>query len=205
MVHTAQIARQDQSWPKYATLFFVSPIELYSQQLAQRKERLASLDALNARIEGTRLAIGASFLIIAWLCFGPVRLAAAWLCVPIAGFAALLVYHLRIRSRRTQALRAVQHYAAGLDRIQDRWSGKGTTGSRFEAQHHIYGDDLDLFGVDSLFELLCAARTQLGENILAQWLLAPADIQTIRARHASITDLRGRIEFRESTAIDGDS
>ena len=205
MVHMAQIARQGQSGRKCATLFFVSPIELYSQQLAQRKERLASLDALNARIEGTRLAIGASFLIIAWLCLGPVKLAAPWLCVPIAAFAALLIYHLRVRARRASAQRAVQFYEAGLDRINDRWSGKGTTGARFEAQHHIYGDDLDLFGVDSLYELLCAARTQLGENILAQWLLAPADLQTIRARHAGITDLRERFAFRESMAIDGDS
>src|ERR1700733_857613 len=205
MVHMAQIARQGQSGQKCATLFFVSPIELYSQQLAQRKERLASLDALNARIEGTRLAIGASFLIVAWLCLGPVKLAAAWLCVPIAGFAALLIYHQRVRARRMSAQRAVQFYEAGLDRINDRWSGKGTTGARFEAQHHIYGDDLDLFGVDSLYALLCAARTQLGENILAQWLLAPADLQTIRARQTGITDIRQRLAFRESMAIEGES
>ncbi len=71
-------------------------------------------------------------------------------------------------------------------------------------QHHIYADDLDLFGTDSLYELLCAARTQLGENILAQWLLAPAHLTAIRARHASIADLRARIDFRESMAIDGE-
>jgi hypothetical protein len=184
---------------------FVSPIELYSQKLAQRKERLAGFDALNARIEGARLAIGASFLIIAWLCLGPMKLAAAWLCVPVAAFVAVFVYHQRIRMRRVQAQRAVQVYEAGLDRINDRWNGKGNTGVRFEAQHHIYGDDLDLFGKDSLYELLCAARTLPGENILAQWLLAPADISSIRARHASIADLRERFAFRESMAIDGDS
>jgi MutS domain V len=183
----------------------VSPNEDYLQRLGVRKQRLAAFDVLNARIEGVRLGIGASFLIIAWLCLGPAKLAAAWLCLPVAGFAALLVYHLRIRNWRTQAQRAVQFFEAGLDRINDRWSGKGTQGSQFEAQHHIYGDDLDLFGVDSLFELLCAARTQLGENILAQWLLAPADLQTIRARHAAIADLRSRTAFRESMAIDGDS
>jgi MutS domain V len=205
MVHRTQIARQGQSGLKCATLFFVSPTEQYSQRLGERKERLAHFDALNARIEGTRLAIGASFLIIAVLCLSAVKLPALWLCIPIAGFAAVLIYHQRIRNRRTLALRAVQFYEAGLDRIQDRWSGKGTAGTRFEVQHHIYGSDLDLFGVDSLYELLCAARTQVGENILARWLLAPADVRTIRARHASLDDLRGRFEFRESMAIDGDS
>jgi hypothetical protein len=62
-----------------------------------------------------------------------------------------------------------------------------------------------LFGKDSLYELLCAARTQLGENILAQWLLAPAPLSEIRARQASIVDLRARLDFRESMAIDGES
>ena len=117
----------------------------------------------------------------------------------------MLVYHQRIRALRTQAQRAVQYYRAGLERIRDQWSGKGNPGTRFQTQHHIYGDDLDLFGTDSLYELLCAARTQMGENILARWLLAPADIDAIRQRHASIADLRNRFTFRESLAIAGES
>jgi hypothetical protein len=183
----------------------VSPSELYSARLADRKQRLAHFDALNARIESIRLGIGAAFLIIAWLCFGPLRLAALWLTIPVAGFIALLIYHQRVRNRRTRAQRAVDFYRAGLDRINDAWSGQGATGVRFQVPHHIYGDDLDLFGADSLYQLLCAARTQLGENILAQWLLAPADLKTIRARHASIADLRTRFDFRESMGVDGDT
>ena len=65
--------------------------------------------------------------------------------------------------------------------------------------HHIYASDLDLFGPDSLYELLCAARTQMGEDTLAQWLLAPADIDTIRARHAAIADLRTRLDLHEDS------
>jgi MutS domain V len=183
----------------------MTPAEQYSERLAERKDRLARFDALNARIEGARLGLGASFLIIAWLCFGPLKLPALWLLFPVAAFVAVLIHHMRLRNRRVQAQRAAQFYEAGLDRINDRWSGKGTTGARFEAQHHIYGDDLDLFGVDSLYALLCAARTQLGENILAQWLLAPADLQTIRARQTGITDIRQRLAFRESMAIEGES
>jgi hypothetical protein len=212
IVHVAQIARQGQTCEKCATLFFLSPTGLfvsptgqYSTRLADRSAQVARFDTLNARIESMRLGIGASFLIIAWLCFGPARVSALWLMIPVLAFIALLVYHQRIRNLRTQARRAADFYQAGLDRLNDQWSGKGTSGARFEVPHHIYGDDLDLFGTDSLYELLCAARTQLGENILAQWLLVPADLIVIRARHASIVDLRARLDFRESMAIDGDS
>jgi hypothetical protein len=183
----------------------VPPTEEYSTRLSDRSARVARFDALNARIEAIRLGLGAAFLIIAWLCFGPAKAPAPWLAIPVLAFIALLVYHQRIRNRRLLAKRAADFYQAGLDRLADRWSGKGTSGARFNVQHHIYGDDLDLFGPDSLYELLCAARTQMGENILAQWLLAPAALKTIRERHASIGDLRTRFDFRESMAIDGES
>lgn len=183
----------------------MSPTEQYSQRLAERKARLTQFDALNTRIERMRLGIAALFLILAFLSFGPVGLAPAWLCLPALLFGALLVYHQRIRNLRGRAHRAAEFYQTGLDRINDQWIGKGKSGARFDLQHHIYGDDLDLFGAGSLYELLCAARTQLGENILAQWLLAPADIETIRARQTSIRDLRNRLALRESMAVDGDA
>jgi hypothetical protein len=44
----------------------------------------------------------------------------------------------------------------------------------------------------------------MGEDTLAQWLLAAADIKTIHERHASIADLRGRLDLREELAIYGD-
>lgn len=170
-----------------------------------RESHLAKLDTLNARIESARLGSGASFLVIAWLCFGPLALPGWLLLIPVLAFIALLVYHQRIRGFRTQAQRAVQFYGAGLERLNDQWSGKGTTGARFEDPHHIYAADLDLFGIGSLYELLCAARTRTGENILASWLLAPADLDTIRARHGALADLRDRLAFREDMAIEGES
>jgi hypothetical protein len=185
--------------------YFVSPTEQYSGRLGEREARLAQLDRLHARIGSTRLAIAASFLITAWLCFGPHFIPPQWLFVPVAGFVAVVLYHHRVRGLRTRAQRAAAFYRAGLERMRDQWRGSRPTGERFDVQHHIYGSDLDLFGADSLYELLCSARTQMGENTLAQWLLAPADIETIRERHASIIDLRERLDLREELAIHGES
>jgi MutS domain V len=183
---------------------FVSPAEQYSQRLRERETRVAGLDRRHARIGSIRLLLGASFLLMGWLC---VRGASpAWtLCIPVAAFIAVLVHHQRLRALRTQAQRAADFYRAGLDRIHDRWSGKGPTGERFDVHHHLYGDDLDLVGTGSLFQLLCAARTPLGEEVLCQWLLAPAGAATISERQASIADLRERLDLRESMAIEGQS
>jgi hypothetical protein len=174
-------------------------------RLREREARLAQLDRLYARIGSARLAIAALFLAVAWLCFGRYAVAPSWLALPIAAFAAAVIMHLKVRNRRSRAQRAAAFYRAGLDRLSDQWHGSGRTGGRFDVQHHIYAADLDLFGKDSLYQLLCAARTQMGEDTLAQWLLAPADIETIRERHAGIADLRGRLDLREELAVHGDT
>jgi MutS domain V len=165
---------------------------------------LARLDEIHERMGSARLAIGASFVAAAWLCFGGRWLAPWWLLVPIVAFVAALVYHNRIREMRGRAQRAVAFYRAGLERLRDQWRGSRPNGERFDAPHHIYASDLDLFGPDSLYELLCAARTQMGENTLAQWLLVPADLDTIRARHAGIADLRDRVDLHEDLAAGGE-
>ncbi len=184
--------------------YFVSPSEQYSQRLREREMRLARMDLLHARMGSTRLALGALFLAAAALSFGVRWIAPQWLLVPIAAFVAALLHHQRIREARGRAQRAVAFYRAGLERLRDQWRGGRPTGERFDVAHHIYASDLDLFGPDSLYELLCAARTQMGEDTLAQWLLAPADIDTIRGRHAAIADLRTRLDLHEDLAVGGE-
>jgi hypothetical protein len=128
----------------------VSPTKQYSERLGEREARLVQLDRLHARIGSARLAIAASFLFAAWLCFGPHLIPPQWLFVPIVGFVAAVLYHQRVRSLRARAQRAAAFYRAGLERMRDQWRGRRPTGERFDVQHNIYGSDLDLFGADSL-------------------------------------------------------
>ena len=109
--------------------------------------------------------------------------------------------------------------------MRDTWDGNGTaaravpaqaapaeaaranaaSGARFDTPHHIYCSDLDLFGPGSLYPLLSAARTPLGEDTLAQWLLSPASLASIIDRRAAVADLRERLDLREELAIGGES
>ncbi len=183
--------------------YFVSPSEQYSQRLRESEVRLARMNLLHARMGSARLAIGALFLATAWLSFNR-SIAPQWLLIQILAFVAAVLYHQRIRESRGRAQRAAAFYRAGLERLRDQWRGGRPTGGRFDAPHHLYASDLDLFGPDSLYELLCAARTQMGETTLAHWLLAPADIDTIRERHVAIADLRTRLDLHEDLAIGGE-
>ena len=98
----------------------------------------------------------------------------------------------------------VAFYEKGLARIEDRWAGSGETGERFDDPHHVYAGDLDLFGKGSLFQLLSTARTRMGEDTLAQWLLSPSAVEQIRERHAAVDELRDQLDLREDLAVLGE-
>lgn len=124
-----------------------------------------------------------------------------WLLIPAIGFASLALVQQRITENKRRCERAADLYLQGLDRLDERWVGKGATGERFLDRSHPFAEDLDLFGTGSLFELLSIARTRVGEQTLANWLLSPATPEVIRSRQQALTELRPRLDLREDLAL----
>ena len=182
----------------------VSPRDEYSQRLSVQNALASRLGKIDERIGTLRLLLaGLTVLSALWAlqrhAFSPL-----WLALPIGLFAYLVISHARLRTRKVRAERAAVFYRRGLARIEDRWSGSGPSGERFQDAHHVYAADLDLFGRSSLFELLCTARTRMGEETLASWLLQPAPLARIRERQECIRDLRDRVQLREDVAVLGE-
>jgi hypothetical protein len=182
----------------------VSPSDEYAQRLKARESRVAHYDKLHMRIGNVRLLLAVATALAGWWSIRQHSFSPWWLFVPIVVFGAVVVYHSRVLRGRSCAERAVAVYRDGLARIEDRWAGSGQRGERFDVPHHIYAADLDLFGKGSLFELLSTARTRMGEDTLAQWLLSPSPIEEIRERHAAVSELRNQLDFREELAVLGE-
>jgi hypothetical protein len=126
------------------------------------------------------------------------------LIAPLAGIVVLFILHDRaLRTLRRCKLRKAM-YERGIARLEDRWAGTGQTGERFLDAAHPYARDLDLFGKGGLFELLSTARTRAGEETLARWLLTPAAVEEIVARHEAVAEMRPRLDFREKLALAGE-
>ncbi len=168
------------------------------------QERAAALARTAGHLSNLRLLTFATIAGCVWAVWAVDLLAAAWLLAPGSVFLALVTQHSRVRKSHAVALRAIAYYQRGLARIEDRWSGQGPTGERFDDPHHLYAADLDLFGCGSLFQLLFTGRTRMGEHTLAGWLLAPAQRTEILERHACIADLRERLDLREDLALLGE-
>ncbi|MGH8229163.1 MAG: MutS-related protein [Steroidobacteraceae bacterium] len=182
----------------------MAPADEYSSRLASWEAQARRSQALEARLGAIRLGLAALFVAAAWGAVGKHAFSALWLLAPAAAFVAAVLYHASVRRRHRRATRAIELYRGGLARLEDRWAGGGDAGERFLDPHHVYSADLDLFGRGGLFELVCAARTRMGEEALARWLLAPASREEIETRHACIRDLRDRLDLREDLAILGD-
>ncbi|MFZ0805774.1 MAG: mismatch repair protein, partial [Candidatus Sulfotelmatobacter sp.] len=181
----------------------MSASEEYARRMDARRRRVARYEQIHIRLGNARLALAFLFVLMAWDSFHSHYFSAWWLGAPVAAFVGVAAYHSRVLRARELAERAVRFYERGVARIEDRWAGTGETGERFNDPHHVYAADLDLFGEGSLFELLSTARTRMGEETLAKWLLAPARIPEVRERQAAVTELREQLDLREDLAVLG--
>ena len=175
------------------------------------EERRAARRAAHAAIERRHHAIGTLRLvgvgIAGALGIGIVAGAGYsgwWLLTPLAGVFWLGVRLDRIEAERTRLERAIAFYERGLARLDDAWAGTGDRGNEFADPKHLYAADLDLFGNGSLFQRLCAARTQRGMARLATWLLSPAPPGVIRERQTAVDELTPNLDLREALAVLGD-
>jgi hypothetical protein len=176
----------------------------YAQRLSARRASLEQQQRRHHRIGNTRLLVFATAALLAWLSIFQHAFSVWWLLAPLAGFIALVAAHQKVLERIRLAHRAIHFYERGIDRLEDRWQGKGEPGERFSVPSHCYAEDLDLFGKGSLFELLCAARTRAGEATLAKWILTAADASEIQARQEAIDELRPMLDLREDLAVLGE-
>ncbi len=161
----------------------------------QQQDKLVGYTKLSVLIAGLAAVVGI---------VTSSRISLYWIFLPVAAFVFLAVLHERVIRAIERNARATLFYKRGLARIHDEWAGTGVTGERFASESHPYARDLDLFGNGGMFQLLCDARTGAGEETLANWLLAPASPEEVRARHAAIADLRNRLDLREDLAVLGE-
>ena len=140
--------------------------------------------------------------LVLWIAIGGWSLCSPhWLWLPAGTFLVLVIIHGRVFRRQALAKRGIAHYRAGLDRLQDRWQGGRPNGERFRDPAHLYADDLDILGEGSLFQRLCSARTLVGEETLAAWLLQRADLDVVARRQQAVGRLQVMVDLRERLGL----
>jgi hypothetical protein len=176
------------------------PQAIYSNLLAERRAEIAAREQRHRQLGYFRLVAAVAAGAVVWLALAG-YFSILWVLLPAAVFVLLVVIHERLLRVLERRRRAARYFEKGLARLAGSWAGSGEPGDRYLDVSHPYAQDLDLFGRGSLFELLSTARTHIGEDTLARWLLSPADPETVRARQQAVDELRGRIDLREDLAV----
>jgi hypothetical protein len=184
--------------------FSPSPSEEYKKRQQAREMQVAHFENVHRRFGNIRLLLVIATLIAAWFSLHRDAFSPWWLLLALVLFLVIAILHAKVLRQRACAERAVDFYRKGLARIEDRWPGTGQTGERIDVHSSLYATDLDLFGQGSLFELLSLARTRMGEDTLAAWLLSPSPVPQLTQRHAAVAELRSRLDLREDIAILGE-
>src|SRR5689334_8789004 len=136
----------------------MDPLQEYESRRERWRESRASLERRFVILGNVRLAVACFAALLAWLAFARHLLSPSWLLFPLAVFVALLVWHQRVIRLRTFAERAISFYDQGVRRAKDEWIGHGNQDASFADEHHVYAQDLDVFGKGSLFELIATVR-----------------------------------------------
>ena len=108
-------------------------------------------------------------------------------------FTALLRRHGRLFEQRLLLENHIAALSNFLARFSGEWRNFPVTGAEYLKDELPQAQDLSLFGADSIYQYLCAARTKAGRDRLADALSPfPADLALARKRQKAVKELIAR-------------
>ena len=108
-------------------------------------------------------------------------------------FTALLRRHGRLFEQRLLLESHIAALSNFLARFSGEWHNFPVTGAEYLRDELPQAQDLSLFGADSIYQYLCAARTKAGRDRLADTLSPfPADLALARKRQKAVEELIAR-------------
>jgi hypothetical protein len=173
------------------------------ERLALYRPRIAALEGRDARIAHLRLLTFVALLALGFAAVTSDAIGAAWMALPAAVFAVLVVLHGRVLDALADGRRRLAYHEASLGRMAHALPPAEAPEAPHAAPDHPYAADLDLFGPQGLFALICTTRSRIGEHTLAQWLLTPASAQIIPQRQRAAAELAPKLQLREDLACLG--
>jgi hypothetical protein len=163
----------------------------YAAQQAIQYKKLADtyslyrLGVFGLFILGVAVAISLNEMTIIVLAFAALVICFSWLVKKQSGFDRLNTYWLDIKKVNENEIASILE------------SGNMyPDGAGFANDKHYYTSDLDIFGGNSLYQLINRAATAAGMLKLAQWLAKPADKAAILSRQEAIKEIAAKNDWK---------
>lgn len=176
------------------------PQQEYERRLELREVELSRYDRWDRWLGNARLVVFALALGMVWPTLWSQVWSVAWLVAAAVVLVCLVVAHVPLAKTLRRLRLGAAFYRQRLARMSGDLRDGSDDGAHFESSEHLYAKDLDLFGRDSLYALLCTSRSLPGRETLAAWLLLPAEPEEIGRRHEAVAELSGRLDLQEDMA-----
>jgi len=122
----------------------------------------------------------------------------------IVSFGWLVKKHSQITKEKKLAQKLVELNTEEINRLNFQFDGI-YEGAEFADDAHPYTSDLDIFGRNSIFQLINRAGTHRGINLLKSWFMQPAGRESIEIRQEAAKELIPLIDWRQKVQAHGKS
>jgi len=117
-------------------------------------------------------------------------------------FILLVNKHKKIRQSKVLCQKLLEINQEEIKRLRFDFDGI-FDGKDFVNESHPYASDLDIFGSNSIFQLINRACTSHGIGMLKSWLESPTNEQTIQTRQQAVKELIPLLEWRQKIHANG--
>ena len=174
-----------------------NPADFYGNKIKVLSTLLSSLYKKKRLFEWLRLSAFAGGLLFIWLSWssGPF--------ITLAVILATIAVFLVMVSKDATNQEAIDHNEnlvhinkQELHYLQHQYTHQ-KDGSQFLKDDHPYAADLDIFGRASIYQYINRTNTEQGNELLANWLSAPASADQIIKRQNAARELAGMPNWRQ--------
>ena len=183
----------------------IEPKEQYQRRKTYYALRLENLTQTINRLSNIRLVtfLAGSGLAIFFYLNQTASLGIGMVTLTVLAFAILVVRHQTLKRRQNYIRLLYENYDHALKRLAGEWKSFSDLGEDFKDPAHPYSDDLDLFGLGSLFQWINSAKTFRGRETLKEWLSEPpGEIDVIMKKQAAIQEISKNLAWRQRLLAD---
>ncbi|MDU3545810.1 MAG: DNA mismatch repair protein MutS [Clostridium sp.] len=180
-------------------------LSFYEGEISKYEEKIKNINGVITKISTLRLIIAIMAVLLAYYFYKGENIAylISSIVISVGIFIVVAYYH----NKRIQEKREYEIYINinrnGINRIMGTFKEREDKGEEFLSDEHPFASDLDVFGRNSLFQMINSTKTKFGRAKLSQMLNLNAipSREEILKKQEAINELGKKVEWRQRLEV----
>ena len=178
---------------------YVNRLKVYQDKIAEQNKSVSTIGYL--RLFTFIIGIGVTFYTFSIKSY---VISIGVFVVSMAIFIYLISAYNKETKKREYSIALKDINEKALKRLNGQWKNFEDDGSEFKDEQHSYSGDLDIFGLNSLFQWINSTKTFMGRQTLKNRLITPLKTPfDIKMTQQSLLELAMNLQWRQSFEAEG--